>query len=474
MDLEGYAKKQIQSDENVWKLAEKIKEIKELSDEEALSLANAVFEETKSALSVKGDVFAYQKADVGMGQFGVGSRGIGDFYVHQKIGEIIGKTDAVLDSSNADDSGVVYIKKEEIKQQSQRSQQSPQSQPSQPSHQSPEFLVLTVDGIHSRLSSFPFLSGFHVAKAALRDIYVMGSKPLAMLSDIHVADDGDVAMIFDHLAGISAVSELTGIPLITGSTLRIGGDMVIGERMTGCVGAAGVADCITARNKAIPGDVILMTQGSGGGTITTAAIYSGYEKAKEVVDKTLNVDFLKAVKTLIDQNLHQKIHVMTDVTNGGIRGDALEISKEADVRLVFEDTILEKCIEPMILEMLDTFKIDFRGVSIDSLLVICSPDDAKEVIQAVSKIGVKIYTVGYVEKRDAKKYNTALIQDGKETEFTPLFREAAYTPLKKAIGEKIPLDFDQMKTKVDEAAKAAVLKRNKIVAQIKEREKEIE
>jgi len=44
-----------------------------------------------------------------------------------------------------------------------------------------------------------------------------------MLSDIHVADDGDVAKIFDHIAGITTVSELTGIPLITGSTLRIGG-----------------------------------------------------------------------------------------------------------------------------------------------------------------------------------------------------------------------------------------------------------
>ena len=86
-----------------------------------------------------------------MGEFGVGSRGVGDFYVHAKLGEVIGKTGAVVDSSQLDDSGVVKIGE--------------------------NYLVVTIDGIHSRLSDFPFLSGFHVARAALRDVYSMGARP---------------------------------------------------------------------------------------------------------------------------------------------------------------------------------------------------------------------------------------------------------------------------------------------------------
>ncbi len=224
----------------------------------------------------------------------MGSRGTGgDFYVHSKLGEVIGNTGAVVDSSQLDDSGVVKI--------------------------GDEYLVVTIDGIHSRLSDFPFLSGFHVARAALRDVYSMGARPpLAMLSDIHVADDGDVAKIFDHIAGITTVSELTGIPLITGSTLRIGGgDMVIGERMTGGVGAVGVTSSLTSRNRTRPGDLILMTEGAGGGTISTTALYYDMH---DVVEETINIRFLEACEALLQSGLYKKVHSMTDVTNGGIRG----------------------------------------------------------------------------------------------------------------------------------------------------------
>ena len=44
-----------------------------------------------------------------------------------------------------------------------------------------------------------------------------------------LADDGDVAKIFDYTAGITTVGEAMGVPLVTGSTLRIGGDMVLGS-----------------------------------------------------------------------------------------------------------------------------------------------------------------------------------------------------------------------------------------------------
>lgn len=452
MDLEGYAKQLIleKDGDTARKLRDAVLKRKNIPETEASDFAEAVIQETNAALAVKGDVFDYVKSGVGMGRFGVGSRGAGDFYVHEKIGEVIGTTTAVLDSSNLDDSGVIGLDRTDS-----------------------EYLVLTVDGIHSRLSAFPFLAGFHVAKAALRDIYVMGAKPAAMLSDIHIADDGDVSMIFDHIAGISAVSELTGIPLITGSTLRIGGDMVIGERMTGCVGAAGAvrADGLTARNKAAPGDLILMTEGTGGGTITTAAIYSGYAKAEDVVEKTLNVDFLTACRAILDSSdaLPSKIHVMTDVTNGGVRGDAFEISKEAGIRLVFDDAALKQCVDPTVMEMLDTLNIDFRGVSIDSLLVICPENIAARVIQTAADVGVRMHIVGRIEERSPDKFDTALISGAEEKEFRPMFRESAYTPLKKVIGEKAPRNFESMKKEINAAAEAAIEKRHKIVEKIRKR-----
>jgi|GEM_PF-6162018 Hydrogenase maturation factor len=211
MDLEGYTKnltrKRVNRKEIKEKVVERILEFKDLGREKAEELAEAILNESKATLDIEDEFIGYEKSGVNMGEFGVGSRGMGDFYVHEKISEVIGRTSAEIDSTFLDDSGAV--------------------------REDGSYIVVSVDGMHSRLSDFPFLAGFHVTRATLRDIYVMGARPIALLSDIHLADDGDVTKIFDHIAGISSVSEVMGVPLITGSTLRIGGDMVIGDRMTG-------------------------------------------------------------------------------------------------------------------------------------------------------------------------------------------------------------------------------------------------
>ena len=113
-------------------------------------------------------------------------------------------------------------------------------------------VTTAVDGIHSRLSEYPFLGGFHVARAALRDVCVMGADPVAVISDLHLSDDGDVGKLFDFTAGVCAVSELLNVPLVAGSTLRVGGDMVLG--LASAVGAIGISEYPpTARKRAQAG-----------------------------------------------------------------------------------------------------------------------------------------------------------------------------------------------------------------------------
>jgi hydrogenase expression/formation protein len=434
MDLEGYAKRGLLRGDKAEKLAERILEIKNISRKHAGEIANAVIMEANATLRPEDGILKPVISGVTMGDFGVGSRGMGDFYTHEKIGEVIGKTSAVVDSSHLDDSGVVQAKG--------------------------QFLVITIDGMHSRLSDFPFLAGFHVARAALRDVYVMGARPVAMLSDIHVADDGDVAKIFDHIAGITTVSELTGIPLITGSTLRIGGDMVIGERMTGGVGAVGIAESLTARIQAKPGDVILLTEGAGGGTVSTTALYYGMH---ELVDETINLKFIDACEALFEEGLVEKIHAMTDVTNGGVRGDAKEIARTARVKLVFEEEKLRRLVNKKILSMLDKLEIDYLGVSLDALLIIAPSEFSDDLIKCVRKKGVAIDIVGNVVDGEGAE----LIVDGKPRDFTPRFRESAYTPIKKLVGEKTPRNFEVMKKAVDKAAAQAIEKKKRIVEKLK-------
>ncbi|MCD5424912.1 MAG: AIR synthase related protein [Methanosarcinaceae archaeon] len=440
MDIEGYAKKALLEKQSIQQIEEKltsrILEIKNISIESAKSLAKATIIEAEATLNVSGAILAPTISGVTMGQFGVGSRGTGDFYAHEKIGEIIGKTNAVVDSSHLDDSGVVKIQEDG------------------------KYLIVTIDGIHSRLSDFSFLAGFHVARASLRDVFVMGSKPLALLSDIHIADDGDVAKIFDHIAGITTVSELMGIPLITGSTLRIGGDMVIGNRMTGGVGAVGVASDLTDRGQAECGDVILMTEGAGGGTISTTALYYGMH---DIVDETINVSFLHAAEALIDSGLVKYIHAMTDVTNGGIRGDAMEISKTAKVKLVFEEEKIRPLVNTKVLNMLEFLKIDYLGVSLDALLIIAPKEYTEEIIRVVKNKKVSIDVIGFIEKGEGAE----IIVNGVRKDFTPRFRESAYTPIKKIIGDDKPDNFEEMKIAIDNAAIESIRKKEKVIEIIK-------
>jgi hydrogenase expression/formation protein len=288
----------------------------------------------------------------------------------------------------------------------------------------------------------------------------MGARPIALLSDIHIADDGDVGKIFDHIAGITTISDLTRVPLITGSTLRIGGDMVIGDRMTGGVGAVGIAEYLTPRIKAKPGDVILMTQGAGGGTISTAALYYGMP---EVVEETININFIKACESLLNAGLVKKIHAMTDVTNGGIRGDAREISNTAGAKLVFEEEKIRGLVNKKVLNMLDKLEIDYLGVSLDSLLIIAPESAAPEILEVVRDRNIGIEIVGRVERGKG----TVLIVKGELQDFTPRFRESAYTPIKKLVGEETPRNFEDMKKRVDRAALEAVGKKKQVVERLK-------
>ena len=453
MDIEGYVRHAIKTDdeEDIRKsLKDKILEYKNINPEQASKMATAVIEEVKHTLEIEScpddflrEIIEYPRADVAMGEIGVGSRGEGDFFVHRKIADIVSSThtNAFITPEAQDDGGVVKknVNSKDI------------------------YVTTAIDGIHSRLSEYPFLGGFHVARASLRDVCVMGADPVAVISDLHLADDGDVGKLFDFTAGVCAVSELVNVPLVAGSTLRVGGDMVLGDRLVSAVGAIGISQYPpTARKRAEVGDVILLTEGSGGGTITTTAIYHGMF---DVVRETMDISFIKASEAIFNAGLLPKVHAMTDVTNGGLRGDAHEISKTTGLGLTFQNNSIREMINPKVLQMLEELDIDPLGVSIDSLMIIAPEDIAEELKKAVNDANVAITEIGYIDDSGKSK----LVKDDAEVELKPLFREAAYTKIKKIVGDTTPHDFDLMRQKVEEAALNAIKKKDDVVKSIREK-----
>ena len=226
------------------------------------------------------------------------------------------------------------------------------------------------------------------------------------------------------------------------------------------VGAVGVSSEIpTARKTAAAGDVILMTEGAGGGTITTIALYNGYF---DVLKETMNVDFMMDCKKIQEEGLIPKIHAMTDVTNGGLRGDAAEISTTSGHKLLFYEEMLDKTVNSKVLEMLEELEIDHLGISTDSLMLILP----EQYVADVKKTLNNAFEVGRVEAGSGAK-----ILGEKERDFTPLFRESAYTKIKKVIGESSPENLEPLKEKIIKAKEASINKKNQIIGGVSKNEK---
>jgi hydrogenase expression/formation protein len=157
---------------------------------------------------------------------------------------------------------------------------------------------------------------------------------------------------------------------------------------------------------------------------------------------------------------------MTDVTNGGLRGDAFEMAETANCRIVIEENAIGSLVEPHVLDMLEKLQIDYLGVSLDALLIVAPPEVSQEICQVVKTAGVMMHEIGYVEQG---KPESVLMVDGRENDFSPRFRESAYTPVKKVVDTTMR-DFDEMKEGVLRASEAALQKKKRVLNNLKKKQ----
>ncbi|MEM3856880.1 MAG: AIR synthase-related protein [Thermoprotei archaeon] len=425
-------------------IAAQYKFAKNYDDDTALKFAKQVISEVLSSRRRSKDhlvdrLMSTLPSGVKAGEAGMGSRGSGDFTIHTMIAKLAhsanihSKIPVILDPADHDDAGAVLY--------------------------GSTVVYAAVDGAHSRLSSFPFLMGFHDARAALRDVCVKGSQPVALVDDVHLADDGDVAKVFEFVAGVSAVAEATGVPLVSGSTLRVGGDMVLGDRLVGAVCAVGVSKKgpVNQRSMLKQGDAVLMTEGAGGGTVAATAIYSG---RPHVVKETLNIDFYHASQILGDRKKLPDVHCITDVTNGGIRGDLQSIAESSRVKIILDNDSVFSMIRRPVLEMLEQLKIDPLGLALDSLMGFMPPEQAFKAQDMLTAAGIRSAIVGKVEKG---RGCYLVGKRGSAIRLLPKFRESAYTGLKKLVEESSPRTFDSLDDRLTKALAESMSKKKAVL-----------
>ena len=130
---------------------------------------------------------------------------------------------------------------------------------------------------------------------------------------------------------------------------------------------------------------------------------------------------------------------------------------------------IEALLNKKVLRMLEELSIDYLGVSMDALLIFCPENIEALVLDCIKKIGIKIDIIGEVIS-DPKK-GILIDKNGEEKDLHPKFREAAYTKIKKVVGETAPKDKEEMMEKAREAAELAIEKAEKVVKFIKQRQK---
>ncbi len=159
-DLEGLTrnllKKQNSKTEIIERLKQEYLDYKNISSQEAELLSNAIYEECvkSDTNSIRNkfikNLLEIPTANVSIGKQGVGCRGLGDFFVHKLIAELsITKSKVFLAPTSLDDAGAIQLEN----YRDFRGKEFTSSD---------VFIVSKMEGIHSRLSDFPFLCGFHV------------------------------------------------------------------------------------------------------------------------------------------------------------------------------------------------------------------------------------------------------------------------------------------------------------------------
>ena len=93
-------------------------------------------------------------------------------------------------------------------------------------------------------------------------------------------------------------------------------------------------------------------------------------------------------------------------------------------------------------------------------MLVVPEDVAGDVQKTVSAAGVDISEIGQVTDSG----EPILIKEDSSTEkLVPLFREAAYTKIKKLVGDTTPEDFEIMQEKVQKACEDAIAKKDKVI-----------
>jgi selenide,water dikinase len=185
-------------------------------------------------------------------------------------------------------------------------------------------LVQTVD-FFPPIVDDPYTFGAIAAANALSDVYAMGGRPILALAIAGFPEDLPADTISAILqGGADKVAEAGAV--VAGGHTVIDQEPKYGLCVTGLVHP----DHITAKARAQPGDVLLLTKPLGTGVITTA------HKRGVVAEQHLQAaidSMVKLNRRAAELAASVGLHSVTDITGYGLLGHAEELARNSGVAL---------------------------------------------------------------------------------------------------------------------------------------------
>ena len=208
-------------------------------------------------------------------------------------------------------------------------------------------IVQTVD-VFSPSVDDPYTFGQVAAANSLSDVYAMGGKPISALSIIGfpVGEVPSDVMRDILRGGIDKMNE-AGVPVIGGHSIK-DGEVKAGFAVTGLIDP----ERMVTNDRAMPGDVLVLTKPIGVGIIAFAS-QIGRAPAGSVEATAKSMTMLN--KAAADCMIKHSAHAGTDVTGFGLIGHlaAMASASSVDVEVTWDDIPLFdgliECVEAEII-----------------------------------------------------------------------------------------------------------------------------
>ncbi len=245
-----------------------------------------------------------------------------------------------------------------------------------------------------------FFAGGDIGKIAMcgtiNDLSVMGARPVGVGLSLVIEEGFPLADLEKIMHSINHISELSGVPIVTGDTKVMEKGKI--DKIEITTSGVGLAKQIISNGGARVGDIVITSGDLGEHTVALLAKRFNYQTKIQSDCQPLNRELAKVGKFL---------HACKDPTRGGLAANLLEIAEKSKVKIILaEETLPYKKEVVAVTELLglDKFSLASEGRFVATV----PAKDAKKVITLLHKFNPEAKMIGEVKKGRGLYLRTSL------------------------------------------------------------------